>query len=146
MLKSVKKTSSFQLFLPKKSVNISSLSLSLNPSSPPAPHTHTHTHARPRAWMVLALLIAASLNSYNIQKVQITKFLVMEFSPASCHFLIMRYKYPSQQPVAKHPTEVEVILRLTVSQRPDITSCRNDAVLFLWGPLSDERSGLQFAV
>jgi hypothetical protein len=30
--------------------------------------------------------------------------------------------------------------------RPDITSCLKVAVLFLWGALSDERTGLQFAV
>jgi hypothetical protein len=29
---------------------------------------------------------------------------------------------------------------------PDITSCQNIAVFFLWGTLSDERTGLQFAV
>jgi hypothetical protein len=53
-------------------------------------------------------------------------------------------------------TEVEVISRLTVSQSvclgveptlgPDITSCRKVAVLSLWRALSDERTGLQFAV
>jgi hypothetical protein len=46
--------------------------------------------------------------------------------------------------------EVEVTLRLTVCMswylaplwdlRPDIISCRNVAVLFLWGVLSDERT------
>jgi hypothetical protein len=30
--------------------------------------------------------------------------------------------------------------------RPDIASCRNVAVLLLWGALSDEWTGLQFAV
>jgi hypothetical protein len=30
--------------------------------------------------------------------------------------------------------------------QPDITSCRYVAVLFVWGALSDERTGLQFAV
>jgi hypothetical protein len=56
--------------------------------------------------------------------------------------------------------EVKVTLRLTVSQsvsmswyraplwdlQPDIISCRNVAVLYLWDTLSDERMGLQFAV
>jgi hypothetical protein len=53
--------------------------------------------------------------------------------------------------------EVEVTLRLTVSQyvlvssplwdlRPDLTSCRKVAVLFLWGAQSDERTRLQFVV
>jgi hypothetical protein len=30
--------------------------------------------------------------------------------------------------------------------RPDITSCRKVAVLFLWGAFSDERTGVQVAV
>jgi hypothetical protein len=55
--------------------------------------------------------------------------------------------------------EAEVTLRLTVSEsvstswcraplwdmRPDITFCRSVAVLFVWGALSDDRTGLQFA-
>jgi hypothetical protein len=62
--------------------------------------------------------------------------------------------------IYKWTSQVEVTLRLTVSHsvsrsrcraplwdwRPDISSCRNVAVLSLWGALSDDRTGLQFAV
>jgi hypothetical protein len=59
----------------------------------------------------------------------------------------------------KSRSKFEVTFLLTVSQsvclgiehpsgtlRPDVTSCRSVAVFFLWGTLSDERTGLQFTV
>jgi hypothetical protein len=58
-------------------------------------------------------------NSYTFQSddpsnvswgVQIMKLLIMHFSPASCHFLALRFKYPPQHCVFKHfkPTETKL--------------------------------------
>jgi hypothetical protein len=42
-------------------------------------------------------------SNYTWRRVQITKLLVMPFSPFSCHFIPFRSKYPPQHPVLKNP-------------------------------------------
>jgi hypothetical protein len=39
---------------------------------------------------------------------EVTKLIVMQLSPASCHFLPLRYKYSSQHPAVKHPQSTPV--------------------------------------
>jgi hypothetical protein len=34
------------------------------------------------------------------------KLLIMQFSPISCHFVSLRYKYSPQHPVLKYPQSV----------------------------------------
>jgi hypothetical protein len=41
-------------------------------------------------------------SNYIWRRVQDMKLLIMQFSPASCHFISLRSKY-SQHPVLKHP-------------------------------------------
>jgi hypothetical protein len=41
--------------------------------------------------------------NYTWQRIQITKLLVMQFSPPTHHFIPLRSKYPPQHPVPKHP-------------------------------------------
>jgi hypothetical protein len=38
------------------------------------------------------------------------KLLIMKFSPTSCHFLSLRFKYSHQHPVLKHPQLMQIIL------------------------------------
>jgi hypothetical protein len=38
--------------------------------------------------------------------VQVMKLLIMQSSPASCHFLSLKSKYSPQHPVLKHPQSV----------------------------------------
>jgi hypothetical protein len=42
-------------------------------------------------------------SNYTWRRVQITKLLVMQFSPSSHHLILPRSKYPPQHPVLKHP-------------------------------------------
>jgi hypothetical protein len=41
-------------------------------------------------------------SNYTWRRVQITKLLVMQFSPFSNHLIPLRSKYPPQKPVLKH--------------------------------------------
>jgi hypothetical protein len=45
-------------------------------------------------------------SNYTWRRVQITKLLVMQFSPFSRHLFPLRSKYPPQHPVLKHPQYV----------------------------------------
>jgi hypothetical protein len=65
------------------------------------------------------------------------------------------YRSPPQATITvslNYTLQVKVTLRLTVSQsvslgvepQPDIYYCLTITVLFLWGALSDERTGLSF--
>jgi hypothetical protein len=38
----------------------------------------------------------------NWWRVQIMKLLIMQFTPTSCHFISLQFKYSLQQPVLKH--------------------------------------------
>jgi hypothetical protein len=38
--------------------------------------------------------------------IQVMELLIMQFSPAVCHFLCFKSKYSSQHPVNKHPQSV----------------------------------------
>jgi hypothetical protein len=40
------------------------------------------------------------------QRVQIMELLILQFSPSSCHFIPLWYKYSPKQPVHKHPQSV----------------------------------------
>jgi hypothetical protein len=42
-------------------------------------------------------------SNYTWQRVQITQFLIMQFSPPSCHLIPLWSKYFPQHPVLKHP-------------------------------------------
>jgi hypothetical protein len=42
-------------------------------------------------------------SNYTWRSVQVMKLLAMQFSPASCHFISLRFKYFPQQSVPKQP-------------------------------------------
>jgi hypothetical protein len=42
-------------------------------------------------------------SNYTWRRVQITKLLVMQFSPITRHLIPLRSKYPPQHPVLKQP-------------------------------------------
>jgi hypothetical protein len=42
-------------------------------------------------------------SNYIWRRVQVTKLLIMQFSPISRHFISLRTKYSPQHPVLKHP-------------------------------------------
>jgi hypothetical protein len=44
-------------------------------------------------------------SNYTWRRVHVTKFLIMQFSPTSCHFISLWSKY-SHHPVLKHPQSV----------------------------------------
>jgi hypothetical protein len=43
------------------------------------------------------------LCNYVWRRVRVMKFLIMQFSPTSCHLIFVRSKYSPQHPVLKHP-------------------------------------------
>jgi hypothetical protein len=42
------------------------------------------------------------------------QLLIMQFSPTSCHFIPLRFKYSPKHPVLKHPHTFESPLKKTV--------------------------------
>jgi hypothetical protein len=42
-------------------------------------------------------------SNYTWRRVQITKLLIIQFSPFTLHLIPLRSKYPPQHPVLKHP-------------------------------------------
>jgi hypothetical protein len=54
--------------------------------------------------------------------VQITKLLIMSFSPFPCYLVPLRPKYSPQQPILKHPQ----LMFLPQCQRPSFTPIQNN--------------------
>jgi hypothetical protein len=61
-------------------------------------------HATRPANLVFLYLIV--LRNYTWRRVQVMKLLIMQFSPASCHFIPLRPKKLPQHPVLRHPQSV----------------------------------------
>jgi hypothetical protein len=52
-------------------------------------------------WPSHSLLLNHS--NYTWRRVQVMTFLIMQFSPTSCHFVPLLSKYSSQHPLLRHP-------------------------------------------
>jgi hypothetical protein len=60
-------------------------------------------------------------SNYTCRRVQVMKFLIMQFSPTSHHFISLWSKRSSQHPVLKHPQS----MLLTYCQRQSFTPIQN---------------------
>jgi hypothetical protein len=60
-------------------------------------------------------------SNYTWRRVQVMTHLIMQFSPTSCHFSSLRFKYSPQHPVLKHPQS----MFFSSCQRPSFTPIQN---------------------